>query len=317
VILLDGAGVVLHRVEARAKSVDSFREKITRAGKHYDNPLADVTDLCGVRVIVYYLSDVDKVGELIANQFRVDSARSIDKRQELGVDRFGYLSVHFIVKVSKARAKLPEWREFSEMAAEIQVRTVLQHAWAAIEHTTQYKSEGVIPKELRRRLHMISALLEAADEGFQQLREERGELVRDLGEKMAADNYDIPISIDSIGLIRRAPAIHRIVEHINSLENLEYRDSNNFSDVLVEHLQGDGITTVQDLADVFERNADKIMRGFHNLDRFNQSWGKGSESLDMGKLIAYALGMAGEKSGKKGKRGATKATRKPKRTAQK
>jgi trimethylamine:corrinoid methyltransferase-like protein len=52
------------------------------------------------------------------------------------------------------------------MHAEVHVRTVLQHAWAAISHSLQYKKEDDVPAALRRRLNRLAALLELADQEF-------------------------------------------------------------------------------------------------------------------------------------------------------
>ena len=155
------------QIEKRAKTVESFLGKLTRKGDQYTNPLDEVTDLAGIRVITYYLEDVDRVAEVIRRQFTVDEELSVDKRAELDPDRFGYVSSHFIVTLSESRSGLLEWAGLEDLKAEIQVRTATQHAWAAVEHKLHYKNrEETAPRAMQRRMSRLSALFELADEQF-------------------------------------------------------------------------------------------------------------------------------------------------------
>lgn len=95
--LLNAHPAKYHVVESRAKTVESFRDKITRPGKSYSDPLNDLTDLAGIRVIVYYADDVDTVAKILKKEFRVYGAKSSDKRETHDADQFGYLfSAHQI-----------------------------------------------------------------------------------------------------------------------------------------------------------------------------------------------------------------------------
>ena len=81
--LMDKAGIEIHVVESRAKSVESFRKKIQQPGKAYVNPFQNVSDLVGVRVILYYEEDVRKVCTLLKREFVIDKSRSEDKAKVL------------------------------------------------------------------------------------------------------------------------------------------------------------------------------------------------------------------------------------------
>jgi ppGpp synthetase/RelA/SpoT-type nucleotidyltranferase len=96
-------------VETRTKEVDSFAGKISRPGKNYTNPLSEVSDLAGLRIIVDSLTDVERVAQLLRSEFVIDAARSVNKADVLDPDRFGYLSQHFIVSLSSNRRPLVEW----------------------------------------------------------------------------------------------------------------------------------------------------------------------------------------------------------------
>ncbi len=171
--VIGATGLPVHVIESRAKSIESFREKITRVGKYYVDPLVDLPDLCGCRIITYYSDDVKKVGAVISEQFDVVQEELAHQPSSFDADRFGYLSAHYVVKLKDNRNKLPEWLAFSNLHAEIQVRTVIQHAWSAVSHALQYKQETSVPSSLQRRLYRIAGLFELADEEFVGIREQK------------------------------------------------------------------------------------------------------------------------------------------------
>lgn len=159
----------------------------------------DITDLIGLRVIVYFKSDVDRVCSLIQREFSVNNDKSVDKRASLKLNEFGYRSVHFIAKLGDARSRLPEWKTLGKYTAEFQVRTVLEHAWAAIEHGLQYKADADIPKELRRSLAQLAGTLELVDDNFSEIRRRAGEIKSDTEKKvLAGEHADLSISSDAI-----------------------------------------------------------------------------------------------------------------------
>jgi putative GTP pyrophosphokinase len=91
-----------------------------------------------------------------------------DKGRELiEKERFGYQSIHYLVRIKPDRARLAEYERYRGAVAEIQVRTILQHAWAEIEHDIQYKSTTAIPEEIRRRFMALAGMLEVADREFE------------------------------------------------------------------------------------------------------------------------------------------------------
>lgn len=158
----------LHQIEARCKDISTFKEKIVR--KKYELPFDQMTDMVGLRVIMYYNQDVDFAAGIIRREFEIDEANSHDKRIPDENDRFGYESYHLVVSVANHRIELPEWRQYAGLKAEIQVRTVLQHAWAAVDHQLGYKNSVQLSSERRRRLSRVAAFLESADEVFDDLR---------------------------------------------------------------------------------------------------------------------------------------------------
>jgi hypothetical protein len=86
--------------------------------------------------------------------------------------------VHYLIRYSKERCALPEYRNYTGLVAEVQVRTILQHAWAEIEHDIQYKAVATLPSQVSRRFSALAGLIEIADREFQAI-EDEDKLLRD------------------------------------------------------------------------------------------------------------------------------------------
>lgn len=189
--LLDEAGINYLTVTGRTKSVESFAGK---AGRTVDgqlafpDPLRQITDQVGVRVVTYVLADVTAVADLLGDQLRVLDDR--DMGQETAQEgRWGYASRHVLVELDDARAADPECAPMAGRTASVQVRTVLQHAWAEFEHDIRYK--GTVPEEhaidLDRRFALAAGLLELADREFLTIRDRLRESIVDQQPEEDAD----------------------------------------------------------------------------------------------------------------------------------
>ena len=175
------APVQFHTLESRAKTIDSFARKSAKPSVEnpnapkYTDPLSQITDLAGVRIITFFLEDVPAFEELINREFHVvektDKSDLLEKEE-----RLGYHSVHYIVSLGDQRLTLPEYSRFRGLRAEIEVRTILQHAWAEIEHDVQYKGQQALPAQIRRRFMTLAGLLEIADREFQEIQQEDARL---------------------------------------------------------------------------------------------------------------------------------------------
>lgn len=178
---IETRGLKVNEIQCRAKDVKSFGKKAMTPNEQnpeepkYKNPMSDITDLAGIRVITFFPRTVDEVCQLIQEEFevieRVDHTASAEREQ-----RLGYLSVHYLVRLGSNRNKLSEYRKFDGLTAEIQVRTVLQHAWAEIEHDIRYKSTSTIPQAISRRFMTLAGLLEIADREFEAIQTEDASL---------------------------------------------------------------------------------------------------------------------------------------------
>ena len=196
--ILDVRHLRYHVIESRTKSIDSFREKIGRSGKNYRDPLTDITDLCGCRIIAFYLDDCKKIAQIIKSEFEIVEEELHHQPDNLDVDRFGYISAHYIVRISAARIDLPEWAPYRGLKIEIQIRTVIQHAWSAVSHAIQYKEETKVPSSLQRRLYRIAGLFELADEEFVGIRDQRLQIQEIVATEISKGNTHISISSASL-----------------------------------------------------------------------------------------------------------------------
>ncbi|MDH3509090.1 MAG: RelA/SpoT domain-containing protein, partial [Gammaproteobacteria bacterium] len=160
-------------VQARAKDVASFAGKIQRPEKGYTDPLNEITDFCGARVITLTLDGVSRVCDFIERNFQIFWEDSEDKLDSLGSDTFGYLSTHYIVAFREG--DFPEDlvpARLIGLKAEVQVRTLLQHAWADIAHEFSYKNAINLPLTWKRELSRLAAMLEEGDQAFDRLQHE-------------------------------------------------------------------------------------------------------------------------------------------------
>lgn len=165
-------------INGRAKDPESLRDKINR--KKYKEPLREITDLAGVRIVCNYESDLTDIEDFIRQKFNVHE--HVDKSQSLGVDRMGYHGSNYVVSLGDQYSGA-RYEGIVHLNCEIQVRTVLQDAWALISHHLVYKDEEAIPQRLRRDLNNVASLLEIAQGVFDSVREKREVYVEEIERK--------------------------------------------------------------------------------------------------------------------------------------
>ena len=253
------------KIEHRTKSIESSLVKIQKKG--YRNPLEEITDLVGIRIIAYYKEDVDRIGEIIIREFDVDWENSIDKAQTLEPDRFGYLSVHYVISLSSPRKELTEWEAFANIKAEIQVRTILQHAWAAIDHELRYKNAEEARKNLRRRLFRLSALLELADDEFSNLSKLFEEVEEHYSQELKKGKLDIELDLTSLDVYLNFTKQHlkwmKIAEEVGYESPEDMLDTSELCEIYFNQLKSDkrkllkilyltGIKTVLELDEILK-----------------------------------------------------------------
>ena len=256
--ILQTSGISVNAITSRLKDKDSLKGKIDRKDGKYES-ISDITDIVGIRIITYFSKDVDRIAEIIESEFDVDRDNSIDKRESLEPDRFGYCSVHYVVKMSQQRLKLRECAAFKGLKCEIQIRSILQHAWAEIEHDIGYKSEITVPKEMRRNFSRIAGLLEIADKEFDEIRASLAEYKKNVEVKISTREL-LDREIDAVileTLINQDPNIMKLNNHIKDLVGVELDSIDDFSAKgIIQKLKWFGIVNVRELLQLISQYTD-------------------------------------------------------------
>lgn len=194
--LLRAEGIPIHSVTCRVKLRESCLRKLQRSDG--ERPLSYLTDILGLRIITYFRDEVNDVARVIEREFSIDWDNSVDKSAALEPDRFGYLSLHYICQISASRATLAEYRDIKDLKFEVQIRSILQHAWAEIEHDLGYKSQAAVPREVRRQFSRLAGLLEIADDEFVGIREKLVTHQADSAAAIGQGDLNVEIDQDSL-----------------------------------------------------------------------------------------------------------------------
>lgn len=212
-------GEDFHTIEARTKDLDSFEAKVDLPEKEQKyRDISEVTDLSGIRIICYLDEDATRVCDRLAEIYDVDGEHSVNKNEQLDPDQFGYRSRHFVVRFPEARVGLPDFARFAGLKAEIQVRTILQHAWAAIDWKLRYKNSAQVPQQLRRRVFRVSALLELADDEFSSLATAVAALRNEYERKLDAGDFALAIDRESVDLfLEKDEGLDVLVEYAKTV----------------------------------------------------------------------------------------------------
>jgi putative GTP pyrophosphokinase len=268
--LLAANRIPVHRVEHRVKSRESAAGKAARKLTSAGEPrlLDSFTDLLGLRVITYFRDAVDDASRLIEREFTIDARNSVDKRAALDPDQFGYLSTHYVAQLNQERVALPGFQSYRGLKFEIQIRSILQHAWAEIEHDLGYKSEEALPRILRRRFSRLAGLLELADDEFVAIRQEAGQHQSTASETIEQGSLEIEIDQDSLSAFALAsPQLRQLGEEIARHMNGTVQDQpdGEFIRRQAVQLKALGFHSIEDLSNFINKNRDALER--FTLDR--------------------------------------------------
>ena len=219
--IFDEAGIIVAAVEHRVKAQDSLAGKLKLKGGKYKD-IFDITDLVGIRVITFYIDDVDKVASVLERLFDIDWENSIDKRKAHEIDSFGYLSLHYICRIPESSYTNPEHPELNKIRFEVQMRTVLQHAWANMNHDTGYKSGVEIPRVYMRDMSRLAGMLELIDDEFSRIRREITDYRRNVQNLVASGNLEeVQLDGDSFKSYLQIGPFDRLSKRIASINQAE------------------------------------------------------------------------------------------------
>jgi putative GTP pyrophosphokinase len=156
-------------VRARIKDFPSFFKKYLRMLKAREDPSIRpvITDLIGIRIICPFIEDIDNAEEAVKQQFEILEYER--KGSDYSFKEFGYESTHFLIRIPPDIVE--KTGPLDCETAEIQIRTILQDAWAEVEHELVYKAEFTpFDDAVKRKLAAVNASLSLADTIFQEIR---------------------------------------------------------------------------------------------------------------------------------------------------
>ncbi len=185
-------------VQTRPKGISNFAEKCQRKKDQYQDPVNQFADLCGGRIIVHTAEQVELISEYIEKHFEIDRENTVDVRERLKPTEFGYRSIHYIIRFKKGvfptedvDVQVPPIlyndEEFINRRAEIQVRTILEHAWADVAHSLVYKSPFKVPEKWEREFAGVAAMLEGVDKTFSRVKDGLGAYASSYGSYMTEE----------------------------------------------------------------------------------------------------------------------------------
>jgi ppGpp synthetase/RelA/SpoT-type nucleotidyltranferase len=177
----DAFDAVLHRVladtgrktlpvQVRVKTLESFLDKCLRPSRsrpayfRYTDPHHEIKDLVGSRITLYMLGDAQSIVAAL-HRYLVCEEQEVKGAGDARIP--GYQGTHFSAGFTPERLALPEFAEFRGMQSEVQVRTVLQHTWAEIQHDLIYKPRVDVPVGIQRRLVGLAGILDVVDREFE------------------------------------------------------------------------------------------------------------------------------------------------------
>ena len=170
-------------IRSRVKSFDAYYDKLRKQNTASNNRrIVPISDFFGLRIVCPFLEGIETVSSLIAANFNVMEKEH--KANQHSFREFGYDSVHLAIRIETQQAGrlLPGVRK----TCEIQLRTILQEAWAEVEHELVYKSDISLPNQsIRRKLASLNATLTLSDLIFQEIRDYQKE-IRQHGRKRRA-----------------------------------------------------------------------------------------------------------------------------------
>lgn len=184
-------------IKYRVKNFDMYFDKLRKLNtENGSQRMSTINDFFGLRIVCPFLEDIETVSSLLSSHFELLETER--KASQHSFREFGYDSVHLSIRLetSQTGRLLPGVKR----VCEIQLRTILQDAWAEVEHELVYKSDISLPNQsIRRKLASLNATLTLSDLIFQEIRDYQKE-IRKHGHKRRAISESNNLGPDSIAI---------------------------------------------------------------------------------------------------------------------
>jgi len=195
--ILTQTGVELYGVSFRVKDFDSFWDKVERGS--YTDPFEEMTDICGIRIIHFYKSDLNKIFAVISEATQVIEAGDKNSAQE--PEKFGYHDLQMLVSLKDESVKHPGFEGLGGLKTEIQVRTAVMNTWGDIQNELAYRSKNAIPPEFSRKFYQLDTFFDLADDMLDDLRREKERHSQQIVKTSNAAGVfqpDLPMNLDNL-----------------------------------------------------------------------------------------------------------------------
>lgn len=294
--LIKQESIKVHNLTSRIKSQESLKSKVSRPDKTYGS-INEIKDVCAIRLVTYFEDAIEQLASLVETNFKIDLTHSVDKRRILDHSQFGYSSLHYVVTLP-SNTRTP--KELVAIPIEIQIRTILQHAWAEIEHDLGYKSAESIPSHMRRKFSRLAGLLEIADEEFVAIKQYLKSYEQTLSMRIAEKSQSVSIDALSLSSFMESNLVKNLDLRIARTLSLEVDSNKFFIEYLIKILNFVGLKSICSIESAIVEHQDELpqfaLRYFKftskawkfsstNLDRFLQ----GYSLFFLGHLLAFKM----------------------------
>ncbi len=185
--------ISVHSIQVRVKDRAKLKSKYCKPDKDYRG-LDDISDLVGLRIITYYSDEIDRIAGIVTREFA--PIGSIDDKRLGQPETFGYSALHVDCGYSQRRLESTEYKRFAKAKIEIQITTVIGHAWAEMHHSW-YDAENS-PTDENRRFHRLAAVLELAEQEFLEIRKKKDDRERIASVRVAAKALEVLLTPESL-----------------------------------------------------------------------------------------------------------------------
>jgi putative GTP pyrophosphokinase len=239
-------------VSGRIKNFESFFFKHIKLLKAGDNN-PKITDLLGIRIICPFIEDISAAEQLINENFQVEEK---EKKGHATFKEFGYESTHILIKIPYDIIK--KRGDAGTDIVEIQIRTILQDAWAEVEHELVYKAEfSPFDEPMKRKLAAVNASLSLADIIFQEIRSYQRKFTKEMGKRRESFFHKIEESTDNLLFSEEQSKKISLHDTGDVNNNFVYNENSSIDDLLIGALSA------------------------HNQNRFNDAINQYSKILEL------------------------------------
>lgn len=182
------------RVKDREECIKKFHRKYQNQLEVAEHPyeIKDfISDLIGIRIVCLYEDQIPLISGMLQQHFRTLDVTDKITSLESTEDSFGYKGLHMDLALGDLLASQQKYLPYAGLSFEVQIRTLIQDAWSVLDHKIKYKKS--IPKDLKRRINILSALFELADREFKEIRNSTTELIEMETELPVGDSLAEPL----------------------------------------------------------------------------------------------------------------------------